>query len=62
MSNRSRASEIVDEAVERTGLGELGDDWFLVPLEAWTEEVGGEPAWIGPRWTDESRWRKRTGP
>jgi hypothetical protein len=31
--------EILDAAIQRTGLDDLGDDWFLTPLEAWAKDL-----------------------
>jgi hypothetical protein len=33
------AESIVDEAMAKTGLSEIGDDWFMAPLSAWASDL-----------------------
>lgn len=33
------ARSIVDAAVEQTGIDDIGDDWFLTPLAAWSDDL-----------------------
>ena len=33
------ATAIVDEAMEKTGLSDVGDDWFMAPLSAWATDL-----------------------
>jgi len=40
MPAHSASREIIDAAVERTGLHDLGDDWFRAPFEAYAEDLG----------------------
>ncbi len=39
MPENMTPAAIVDDAIERTGGSDLGDDWFLGPLAAWSEDL-----------------------
>lgn len=39
MQNDSIAWAIVEEAIAATGLHDVGDDWFVAPLEAWATDL-----------------------
>jgi hypothetical protein len=30
---------IIDEAIAKTGISDIGDDWFLGPLGAWADDL-----------------------
>jgi hypothetical protein len=33
---------IVDDAIDKTGIDDIGDDWFLTPLAAWSDDLRGD--------------------
>jgi hypothetical protein len=39
MPDNMTPAAIVDDAIARTGVSDLGDDWFLGPLAAWSEDL-----------------------
>jgi len=39
MSTSRPADGIVEEAIAKTGLSDVGDDWFLGPLSAWANDL-----------------------
>jgi len=41
MQQAPSAAALVEEAVAKTGLHDVGDDWFMGPLEAWAADLEG---------------------
>lgn len=39
MHENMKPAAIVDDAIKRTGVSDVGDDWFLRPLAAWSEDL-----------------------
>lgn len=42
MGNGLDADSIVGDAIDKSGIDDIGDDWFLAPLTAWSDDLASD--------------------